>query len=42
MFKSVRNEVYIWELAPVFEKLLNYVGNNLDVWEMTQIFVEMT
>ena len=42
MFESVGNEVYIWEMAPVFEKLLNYVGNDLDVWEMTQIFVEMT
>ena len=36
------NDVYIWEMGPVFEKRLNYVGNDLDVWEMAQICGEMT
>ena len=36
------NDVYIWEMVPVFEKWLNYVGNDLDVWEMAQICGEMT
>ena len=29
-------------MAHVFEKLLNYVGNDLDLWEMVQICGEMT
>ena len=29
-------------MTPVIEKRLNYVGNDLDVWEMAQICVEMT
>ena len=33
---------YIWEMAQVFEKRLNYVGNDLDLWEMAQICGEMT
>ena len=28
-------------MAQVFEKRLNYVGNDLNVWEMAQICVEM-
>ena len=36
------NDVYIWEMAPVFDKRLNYVGNDLDVCEMAEICVEMT
>ena len=36
------NDVYIREMAQVFEKFLNYVGNDLDLWEMAQICVEMT
>ena len=36
------NDVYIWEMAHVFEKRLNYVGKNLDLWEMAQIYGEMT
>ena len=36
------NDVYIWELANVFEKRLKYVGNDLDLREMAQICVEMT
>ena len=36
------NEVYIWEMAQVFEKRLNYVENNFDLWEMAQICVDMT
>ena len=30
------NDVYIWEMAPVFEKRLNYVGNDVDLWEMAK------
>ena len=29
-------------MAQVFEKRLNYVGNDLDVWEIAQICGEMT
>ena len=36
------NYVFIWEMAQVFEKRLNYVGNDFDLWEMPQICVEMT
>ena len=36
------NDVYICEMVPVFEKRLNYVGNDLDVFEMDQLFGEMT
>ena len=35
-------DVYIWEMAQVFEKRLNYVGNVLDLWEMAQICDDMT
>ena len=38
----MRNDVYIWEMAEVFEKRLNSVGNDLDLWEMAQICGEMT
>ena len=30
------------EMAQVFEKRLNYVGNDLDLWEMAHICREMT
>ena len=30
------NDVYICEMAQVFEKQLNYMGNDLDGWEMGQ------
>ena len=36
------NHVYIWEMAQVFEKRSNYVGTDLDFWEMAQICSEMT
>ena len=36
------NDVYIWELAQVFEKRLKYVGNDADLWEIVQIYGEMT
>ena len=36
------NDVYILEMAQVFEKRLNSVGNDLHVWEMAQICGEMT
>ena len=29
-------------MAQVLEKRLNYVGNDLDLWEMSQICREMT
>ena len=33
----MENDVYICEMAQVLEKRLNYVGNDLDLWEMAQI-----
>ena len=36
------NDVYISEMAQVFEKRLNYVGNDLDLLEMAQICGEMS
>ena len=36
------DDIYILEMAQVFEKRLNYVGNDLDVWEMVQICGKMT
>ena len=36
------NTVYLLELAQVFEKRLNYVGNDFDLWEMAQKGGEMT
>ena len=36
------NDVFIWELARVFEKRLKYLGNDVDLWEMAQICGEMT
>ena len=38
----MENDLYIWEMTPVIEKRLIYVGNDLDVWEMAQICGEMT
>ena len=38
----MENDVYIWEMAQVFEKRLKYVGNDLDLFEMAQICWEMT
>ena len=31
----------MWELAEVFEKRLKYVGNDVDLWKMSQICGEM-
>ena len=31
-FKYVGNDVYIREMAQVFEKWLNYVLNHVDLW----------
>ena len=31
----------MWEMAEVFQKRLKYIGNNFDLWEMTQICGEM-
>ena len=36
------NDVYISEMAQVFEKRLNYVRNDVDLWEMVQICAEIT
>ena len=36
------NDVYICELALVFDERLKYVGNDKDLWEMAQICGEMT
>ena len=36
------NDVYTFQMPEVFEKRLNYVGYDLDVWEMAQICGEMT
>ena len=36
------NDVYIWKISQVFEKRLNYVGIDIDGWEMAQICVETT
>ena len=36
------NDVYISEMAHVFEKRLNYVRNDLDLLEIAQICGEMT
>ena len=36
------NDVYILEMVEVFEKRLNYDRNDLDVWEMAEICVEIT
>ena len=38
----MENDVYIWELAQVFEERQKYVGNDVDLWEMAQICAEMT
>ena len=38
----VGNDVFMWEMAQVFQKRLNNVGNDLDLWEMAQICGEMT
>ena len=36
------NDVYILEMAQIFEKRLNHVGNDLDLCKMAQICAEMT
>ena len=36
------NDVFIWEMAQVFEKRLNYVLNDIDVFEMAQICGDIT
>ena len=38
----MENDVYILELPQVFEEQLKYVGNDVDLWEMAQICLEMT
>ena len=36
------NDICIWEMSQVFEKCLNYVGNDLDLYRMAQICGEIT
>ena len=36
------NDAYIWEMAQVLEKRINYVVNDLDLYEMDQICGEIT
>ena len=36
------NDVYIFDLAWMFEKRLKYVENEIDLWEMSQICGKMT
>ena len=31
----------MWEMVYVFEKRLKYLGNEVDLWEIAQICVEM-
>ena len=31
----------MWEIADVFEKQLKYLGNDVDLFEMAQMCVEM-
>ena len=38
----MENDVYISKLAQVFEKRLNSVSSDLDLWEMAQICGEMS
>ena len=40
--KYLINHFIMFKMAQVFEKRLNYVGNDLDLWEIPQICVEMT
>ena len=35
------NDVYMWEMAKVFQKRLKSVGNDVDLWEMAPICGEM-
>ena len=34
------NDVYMWQMAKVFEKRLKYVGNDVDMWEIAKICEE--
>ena len=36
------NDVYMWEMAQVFQKRLKYVGNDVDLYEMAQICWEVS
>ena len=36
------NDVYIWEMAQVFEKRPNNAGKDIDVKEMAEICGDMT
>ena len=38
----MENKVYLWKMTQVFGKRLNYVGNDLNLWEIPQICGEMT
>ena len=30
--------MYMWEMAEIFQKRIKYVVNELDLWEMAQIY----
>ena len=34
----MRNDVYMWEMASLFEKRLKSVGNDVDLWEMAKTY----
>ena len=38
----MKNDSDFCEMAKIFGKWLNYVGNDLDLWEMAQICGQMT
>ena len=35
------NDVYMWEMAEIFEKRLKYAFNDVDLWEIAKICGEM-
>ena len=35
---QMRNDVYMWEKASLFEKRLKCVGNDVDLWEMAKTY----
>ena len=39
--KCVGNDVDLWEMAKIYGKWLQYLTNGLNMWELTQTFLEM-
>ena len=31
----------MWEMPYVFDMLIKYMGNDVDIWEMTKIFLKL-